>query len=215
MPALRLRWLTPAYDLVVAATTRERTFKQALVEQTAPSPGHEILDLGCGTGTLAIWLKRRYPACEVTGIDGDPQVLAIASRKAARAGVSIRLEEGLSFALPHADGSFERVVSSLFFHHLDAAGKLATVREAHRVLRPGGELHVADWGRAGNPALRAAFVAVQLLDGFANTADNVRGRLPAVFAEAGFVGATESRAFATPLGTLSLYHARKQGAPAR
>lgn len=207
VPALGYRWLTPAYDVLVGLTTRERTFKTALVEAAHPQPGQRVLDLACGTGTLAILLKQRFPDADVTGIDADPEVLAIASKKRDRAGVSLHLDRGYSYALPYPDGHFDRVVSSLFFHHLLWPDKQCTARELYRVLKPGGELHVADWGKASGPVSRAAFVAIQILDGMANTRDNVRGRLVELFRDAGFVDVAARRSFMTLFGNLALYHA--------
>lgn len=207
VPALGYRWLTPAYDSVVGATTRERVFKGALVEQTHPRPGQRVLDLACGTGTLAIMLKQRFPDADLTGIDGDAAVLAIASRKITRAGLAIPLDHGLSFALPYPDAHFDRVVSSLFFHHLSWPDKQRTAAELYRVLKPGGELHVADWGKATGPVSRAAFLAIQVLDGFANTRDNVAGRLVELFSAAGFVEASECALFTTLFGNIALYRA--------
>lgn len=207
VPALGFHWLTPAYDAVVAATTRERRFKQALIVQARLEPSQQVLDLACGTGTLAIWIKQRHADADVSAIDGDPNILAIARRKAQRAGVAIRFDQGLSFQLPYADARFDRVFSSLFFHHLSWRDKQRTAREILRVLRPGGELHVADWGRAAGPVMRGAFVAIQLLDGFANTRDNVQGRLIEVFAGAGFAEVSQQQTFSTVFGTMALYRA--------
>jgi ubiquinone/menaquinone biosynthesis C-methylase UbiE len=148
VPALRLRWLTPAYDAVVRHTTREATFKAALLDQARLQDGQQVLDLACGTGTLTLAAMARAPGARVRGLDGDAQVLDIARRKARRAGVAIELDQALSHALPYADASFDRVLCSLFFHHLGTAAKQQTMHEIRRVLRPGGELHVADWGRA-------------------------------------------------------------------
>jgi ubiquinone/menaquinone biosynthesis C-methylase UbiE len=209
VPALRFRWLTPAYDAVVGASTRERTFKQALIQQAGIAPEHRILDLACGTGTLAIWIKERHPKSEVTGVDGDPAILSLASRKARRVGVGIRFDEALSFQLPYPDAHFDRVLSSLFFHHLTWEHKRRTAQEVFRVLKSGGELHVADWGRATNAAMRVLFLAIQLLDGFANTQDNAAGRLVDLFERAGFTGVAQRRTFSTMFGTMALYGAAK------
>jgi ubiquinone/menaquinone biosynthesis C-methylase UbiE len=195
--ALRFRWLNPAYDLVVAATTRERAVKAALLAQARIEPEHRVLDLASGTGTLAILAKHRQPRAEVVGIDADPAIISIARSKALRARVDVRFDEGYSTALPYGDATFDRVLSSLFFHHLSRADKQATLAEAYRVLRPGGELHVADWGKASGPAMRFAFLAIQLLDGFANTQDNVDGRLEPMFGAAGFTAASEAARFGT------------------
>ena len=210
-PALGFHALTPLYDRVVALTTRERTFKGALLDQAAIEPGHQVLDVGCGTGTLAIAAQRRQPGGRVSALDADPAVLAIAARKARQAGADIAFELGRSSALPYTDERFDRVLSSLFFHHLSWGDKLLTVREMHRVLRPGGELHVADWGRAGGLVSRAAFLAVQLLDGFDTTSDNVAGMLPVLFASTGLRQVEETRRIPTALGIVSLYRAVRGG----
>lgn len=209
VPALGFRWLTPAYDAVVRYTTRERTFKSALLDQAQIAPDHRVLDLACGTGTLAIQAKLQVPGASITGLDGDPEMLARARLKATRTGAAITLDEGLSYALPYAVGSFDRVLSSLFFHHLVRSDKLKTLAEIARVLKPGGELHVADWGAAANPLMRAAFVSIQVLDGFENTSDNVQGLLPTFMREAGFTDVEEARRFSTIWGTLSCYRATR------
>lgn len=209
VPALGFRALTPLYDAVVRLTTRERTFKQALLDQAGLAPGQDVLDLACGTGTLTIWASQRVPGLRLTGLDGDAEVLARARGKAQVAGLDIVFDEGLSTTLPYSNARFDRVLSSLFFHHLDRDGKQRTLAEACRVLKPGGELHVADWGRAANPLMRAAYFAIQLLDGFDNTADNVNGLLPEFMRAAGFADVTETRRFSTMWGTLSLYRAVK------
>lgn len=209
MPALKYRWLTPYYDAIVGVTTRERTFKTALITQAEIKSGHCVLDLACGTGTMSIWIKKTQPEADVLGVDGDPDILSIAKRKADRAGVSIKFETAMSYNLPFPDARFDRIVSSLFFHHLSSDDKVRTAREIYRVLKPGGQLHVADWGRAENLAMRALFLSVQILDGFANTQDNVSGKLVAVFEDAGLVNVAERRIFRTMFGTMALYSALK------
>ena len=209
IPAIGFHWLTPAYDAVVRATTRERTFKVALIKQADFQPGQQVLDIACGTGTLAVWIKQRCPEVSLSGIDADPDILEIAARKATRAQVSIQYEQGLASRLPYPDAYFHRVVSSLFFHHLTWSKKQCVAQELYRVIRPGGELHVADWGRASGVFDRCAFVAIQLLDGIENTRDNVQGRLIELFEDAGFANVSQPRTFATVFGTLALYRAVK------
>lgn len=209
VPALGYGRLTSLYDSVLRWTMREATFKRHLVDQAGIRPGQHVLDLGCGTATLTILLKQVHPQAEVHGLDADPRALELARRKAVGSGVRLGLDRGMSSALPYAEHSFDRVVSSLFFHHLTRGEKEATLREVVRVLRPGGELHVADWGKARNLAMRAAFLPVQLLDGFETTSDNVRGALPVLFAHAGFEDVRPRGEYQTVFGTLCLYQARK------
>lgn len=209
IPALRYVWLTRFYDLVVRLTTRETTFKRALLQQGGLQDGHRILDLGCGTGTLALLVKRAHGGAEVFGLDADTVALNLARKKLEAAGVEVRLDQGLASTLPYRAESFDRVLSSLFFHHLSSIVKLEVMREVLRVLVPGGEVHIADWGKPTNPLMRLAFVGVQLLDGFVTTADNVHGRLPDLLGLAGFEKVETANCFSSPLGTISLYRARR------
>ncbi|PKM09356.1 MAG: methyltransferase type 11 [Gammaproteobacteria bacterium HGW-Gammaproteobacteria-4] len=211
VPALGFHWLTPCYDAVVGTTTRERSFKQALIKQARFEPGQRVLDLASGTGTLAIWIKQQQPQAEVTGVDGDPAILSLSSRKAQKAHVSVQFDRALSYSLPYPAAHFDRVVSSLFFHHLSWENKERTARELFRILKPGAQLHVADWGRPANALMRGLFLFVQLLDGFKNTEDNVSGKLVTLFEYAGFVEVLQRQTFDTIHGTMALYSAVKPG----
>jgi ubiquinone/menaquinone biosynthesis C-methylase UbiE len=207
LPALRFRALTPYFDAVVRVSSREQEFKRRLLERIDLAPGAAIVDVGAGTGTLAIELSRRWPEARVTGLDADPEILAIARRKAARAGAELDLVEGFSTALPFEDASFDAVVSTLFFHHLADNAKEETLAELRRVLTPGGVLHVADWGSPLDPLQRAAFLTVRAFDGFDVTAANARGALPVLFAAAGFARVEVQDRMRTALGTLELLRA--------
>jgi ubiquinone/menaquinone biosynthesis C-methylase UbiE len=207
VPALRFRWLTRFYDRVLVATLKEQAFKARLIEQARLAPGQRVLDLGCGTATLTIMAKQACPGATVWGLDGDPEVLALGRAKVAQAGVDVELLQGMAWAPPLQPGSCDRVISSLVFHHLGREEKLRTLSAIRALLRPGGELHVVDWGRAQNLPMRVAFLAVQLLDGFSTTGDNVRGRLPGFMREAGFAWVEETHREMTMFGTLSVYRA--------
>jgi ubiquinone/menaquinone biosynthesis C-methylase UbiE len=207
VPALGRDRLTSLYDPVVRYTTRERTFKKRLLDQARLAGTGDVLDLGCGTGTLALMAKDREPGANVVGLDGDPKMLDRARGKAAATGSAVRFDEGLSFELPYPDSSFDRVLSSLFFHHLERDGKERTLAEVRRVLRPGGELHVADWGRPANPLMRVLFTTIRLVDGAEPTRDNVEGALPLLFTEAGLEPAALRGSLSTAYGTLAFYSA--------
>ncbi len=209
VPALRFHCLTPLYDLIIGITARESVFKRALIKQARLMQGQQVLDLASGTGTLAIWIKQQHPQTKVIGVDGDLKILAIACRKVQKAGVSLQFDQALSNFLPYPAARFDRVFSSMFFHHLNWEDKGRTVREIFRVLKPGAELHVADWGRAGNFWMRGLFLTVQLLDGFNNTQDHVKGKLISLFEENGFVNVSQLKAYNTIYGTIALYSATK------
>lgn len=204
--ALKYRWLTPLYDPVLRWAFREAAFKGRLVEQVGLRPGQRLLDLGCGTGTLAIRLKRSQPAATVVGIDGDPEVLGIARRKAASAGCEIAWDLGMAYGLPYPDETFDAVVTSLVLHHLPRADKVRAMREAYRVLRGGGAFHVADFGPPRGALMRALAKVGELLE---ETTDGVEGRYPEMFRAAGFQEVRETAGFATPTGTIVLLRAKK------
>jgi len=171
--------------------------------------GDRVLDLGCGTGTLATMVKHSHPSAEVFGLDADAETLKLARGKMARASLEVQLDQGYASALPYAPASFDRVLSSLFFHHLSDKVKGQAMLEVRRVLRPGGEFHIADWGKPTSSAMRLAFFGIQMLDGFATTRASVMGLLPELLSLAGFEGVEVTRNYSTLFGTLSLYLARK------
>jgi ubiquinone/menaquinone biosynthesis C-methylase UbiE len=119
--------------------------RMALVDQAALRPGYRVLDIGCGTGTLATLIKRSHPDVEVVGIDPDPKALARAKRKAANAAVPIQFDLGFGDDLPYAETSFDRVFSSFMFHHLPPNEKGKTLCAVRRVLKPGGTFHMLDF----------------------------------------------------------------------
>ena len=209
VPALRFRALTRVYDPVVRATTREAEFKRRLLAQVGLRPGQRVLDLGCGTGTLAIEAKLAEPGADVVGLDGDPEILGRARSKADASGAEVEFDQGLSTQLPYGDESFDVVLATLFFHHLTTDDKRATSREIVRVLRPGGEVHVADWGEPSDALMMLLSWQIRVLDGLEQTRANFAGELPAIFAESGLEGATETDRLRTVFGTLALYRARK------
>jgi ubiquinone/menaquinone biosynthesis C-methylase UbiE len=104
-----------------------------------------VLDIGCGTGSLAVLIKQLFPSVEVVGLDPDQKALERAKRKAQRTGVAIQFDRGFSDALGYPAGSFDRVFSSFMFHHLERADKERTLGEIRRVLKDGGRLHLLDF----------------------------------------------------------------------
>jgi ubiquinone/menaquinone biosynthesis C-methylase UbiE len=204
IPALRFNALTRVYDPVVALTSREGAFKRRLLEHARIKDGESVLDLACGTGTLAVETKQRAPKARVSALDADPVVLERARAKAAAADVDIKFETGVSTELPYENRSFDVVLTTLFFHHLTDEAKLDTGEEVFRVLRQGGRLLMADWGRPQDPVMRMAVLSVQLLDGFRTTSSNVRGRIPEMLREAGLKRVSVVDRMRTPVGTIEI-----------
>lgn len=211
VPALGHKSLTWAYDLAIALMTREATWRRLLVAAIAPRPEDTILDFGCGTGSLAILLKRQCPQARVIGLDPDPEVLRIAHHKAQQAGVTIELVEGDAGRIADVvrEGQPNKIASSLVFHHLSLANKRRALGAIFDVLRSDGGLYIADYGLQRMWLMRRLFRLVQHLDGFETTQPNADGVLPQLIAEAGFDGVVETRVVPTPTGSISLYQARR------
>jgi ubiquinone/menaquinone biosynthesis C-methylase UbiE len=205
IPALSFRVLTPLYDTFFKLTMQEENFKRHLIEQAKIRPGQRVLDLGCGTGTLTVMAKQAHPESVVTGFDGDPQILEIARQKAKQAGVSITFDEGMAYQLSYPDASFDRVLSSMVFHHLTTQDKERALAEIYRVLKPNGELHLADFGV---PNGFYAKIISSLMRKFERVDDNIRGDIPEMFVRAKF-SVTKTSEFSTLFGTLALLRGRK------
>jgi ubiquinone/menaquinone biosynthesis C-methylase UbiE len=207
VPAAGRFGLTALYDPIVALTMRERTFRRLLVEQVAAERPARMLELGCGTGSLTTLLARALPASSVVALDPDPDALARARLK--DPSDSIEWTSGGATELPLADGSIDCVVASLVLHHLTTAEKRTALDEAHRVLRAGGSLQVADWGKPQDALTGAAFLALRALDGFKRTAAHARGELPSMIERAGFGGVRRRASLRTGWGTLELLSAER------
>jgi ubiquinone/menaquinone biosynthesis C-methylase UbiE len=209
VPAAGRALFTPVFDAVNAVTMRQPRWRPLLVERARAAGASRILDLGCGTGAMAISLARELRAVRVIGIDGDPAVLRLARAKAATAGVELELHEALADAIPLPDASIDCVVSTLVFLHLPNAVKRDALAEAWRVLEPGGKLLICDVGRPQDPVMRAVFFLVQLLDGFVTTAENASGKLPQIVADSGFNNVAILRRVRTGGGTLDVIEASR------
>ena len=142
LPAAGHDLLLPGYDLLTRLLGMRPAYR-ALVDQAELYDGAQVLEIGCGTGNLTLTAKRAQPGVDIVGLDPDPRALTRA-RKKARGLTGIRFEQGYAQKLPYADGSFDRVLSSMMLHHLDPEVKASALAEAFRVLRPGGGIHIVD-----------------------------------------------------------------------
>ncbi len=140
------------YDLMVWLLTlgREQPFRERLLELARLQPGESVLDVGCGTGTLAIAARRRVgPRGSVQGIDASPEMIARATRKANKAGADVTFRTAVVEALPFPDHHLDVVLSTLMLHHLPRPTREQSAREIRRVLKAGGRVLAVDFGMPG------------------------------------------------------------------
>jgi len=199
LPAASVDFLLPAYDPIMKLLRFQRALGP-LIAQAQLQPSHRVLDIGCGTGALALMIKTAWPQVDVTGLDPDPLALARAARKAQRAGVSIRLDRGFADALAYPDATFDRVFSSMMFHHVPRREKPGVLADVHRVLKPGGRLELLDFG-GGQRSLLA-----HVLHGH-TPSENADQRLTQLMLEAGFAGARRTGTQRTIVGAIAYYQA--------
>jgi ubiquinone/menaquinone biosynthesis C-methylase UbiE len=202
IPAAGRDALLPGYDLLTRLLGMNRVY-DTLVAQAELGSGLRVLEIGCGTGNVTTRVKRAEPGADVVGTDPDPLALARAQRKACGM-TGIRFERAYAQELPFADGEFDRVLSSMMLHHLDDDVKAAAAAEIHRVLRPGGVLHIVD---IGGPMTASDGLMARRMLRSPHIAGNLGDAIPRLLRSVGFdctvVGSRRHRV----VGRLSFYRA--------
>jgi ubiquinone/menaquinone biosynthesis C-methylase UbiE len=138
-----------AYDLLVWALLlgRERTFREKTLDLARLAEGESVLDVGCGTGTLAIAAKHRVGKLgKAMGVDASPEMIGRAQKKARKAGVEVDFQAAAAESLPFQDATFDVVLSTVMLHHLPENTRAMCIGEIRRVLKPGGRFLAIDFG---------------------------------------------------------------------
>lgn len=204
VPAAGKHWRLPFYDLMAKLMGADAA-RALFVEQVGCRAGERVLEIGCGTGSLLLLVKKAQPGTDVVGLDPDPAALAIARRKAERASVSMQLDQGFADALPYPDASFDRVLSSFMFHHLSREVKECTLREVRRVLRAGGRFHMVDFAPSAASGKRG--LAAHFIHADRHLRDNAEDRVLSMLRDAGLADAQLLARRPSPIGAVAYYQA--------
>lgn len=185
-----LNYAASVYDLLepLCLLNKQEEYEQMLIQTLAPQPSDNVLDLGCGTGVLcqkiAVMLNPEQGGA-ITGIDAAGNMIQAAREK--RGSAHCRFEAMAAEHLSFPDASCDAIVSNLFYHHVPLDLKRQSLSEAFRVLKKGGRLVIADmdkpttfWGALVSHASRWLFFQPQI-------GENIRGVLPELMIEAGFL----------------------------
>ena len=209
-PPLGFAALTPLYDRVIGTMTREAVWRAHLVGHIGAKGGETILDVGSGTGSLAIAVTAAAPGCDFRGIDPDAAAVEIARRKAGLAGSTATFKLG-NFGGPNGTSEVvDKITSSLVLHQVPLAEKRRLLSAMFAGLRPGGQLFIADYGFQSTFVMRLAFrMTVQMLDGKSDTQYNADGILPKLIEEAGFEKMRLLDGFDTVTGRIDIIRAEK------
>lgn len=210
IPALRFNFLTSIYDFVFKLTMPEKKFRNDLVDRFKNSENTKAMEFGVGTASNAILAKQKYPAMQVTGVDVDPKILAMAKKKIEETKTSVTLVAYDGQHLPFADSHFDVVFSSLVFHHLIPKDKVNAFAEINRVLKPGGQFVYADWGKPVGMYNTVVFAVFRIFEGPLNTNDHTTGHYHTMIMNAGFEKASILKKYKTVFGTLELAETFKQ-----
>jgi ubiquinone/menaquinone biosynthesis C-methylase UbiE len=202
-PAAGSDWLLPFYDLFTKLLGVEASHRR-LLEQATIRPGYSVLEIGCGTGNLAVLAKRLNPSADVLGIDPDPKALSRARKKAHRAGLTVQFRQAFSEQLPFPDASFDRVLSAFMLHHIQPDSKVPALQEVYRVLKPGGSLHLADFEEGEHPRGHHFASALQ-----PHKDSRFHHKISQPMREAGFVDPREVSQQANILGRIAYYNASR------
>ncbi len=210
-PPLGFAALTPVYDAVIGLMTREGAWRSRLVEHIGAETNEIIVDVGSGTGSLAVAVTAATPDCKFLGIDPDQPAVGIARRKTARARSIATFQVGTFGTAPDDnEQAADKIICSLVLHQVPLYEKRRLLRAMFDRLKPGGKLFVADYGLQRTFAMRLAFrVTVQLFDGVSDTQPNADGILPSLIEDAGFVRLCGLDDFATATGRIEILRADK------
>jgi len=177
------------YDLLVWTFSlgRVQALRQKMVNASGARAGDGILDVGCGTGGLALAMEQVVgPEGRVIGTDASAKMIAVAHSKALKNDIDVNFRVGLIESISFEDASFDLVTNSLVIHHLPDDLKTRGLGEIYRVLKPGGSIFIMDMeSTPGTRWQRFSDLVINVHGGHRHMENNVKKMTP-LLENAGF-----------------------------
>ena len=176
------------YDLYVP--TEKSRFRENIIAIADLKPGENVIDVGCGTGTLSVLAKQKVGDGEVVGLDISPKMVGISRKKSKNYNLDIKFYESSIDNIPFPNNYFNVAISSWMFHHLPIDIKKEGLKEIHRVLKRGGRFLFYDFCK---PHYIIGYVIVPLFIWTNFLREHIFNKIPDYFKEAGFEDITLKR----------------------
>lgn len=188
IPVFNYDTLTPCYDFFVDILGFGYKQRVKIAKLLHLKRGENLLDVGCGTGSLLFASKQLYPTNEMAGIDPDDKVLNLARDKFRLKGLNIELIQASAAKLPFKNSSRDVIVSTLVFHHLPLEVKVLALKEIKRVLKRNGRFLLVDFGKADKLWMKCIYPLEKLfgIREAETIKDNLDGVLPSLLKNEGF-----------------------------
>lgn len=186
IPAARFHFLTNFYDALFEWYLGE-AFRKKVIHEAKIQPDEKVLDVGCGTATQIIAIKKAHPDADIQGLDADENIMKIAEKKLSENKLSVKITQGFADEIPFPNESFHLVITTLMMHHLLTPNKKQAFKEFYRILKRGGRLLLVDFGPP--TSLFSKFVSFPTrvnIREFEHTRDGLLGLYPEFMKEAGF-----------------------------
>lgn len=197
IPAAGFHFLANFYDAVFERFFLGGAFRKIIVHESKTQNGEKALDVGCGTGTQIIAIKKAHPDADIQGLDADENILKIAEKKLSENHITaVPLIQGFADEIPFPDESFHLVLTTLMMHHLLTPDKKKAFKEFYRILKRGGRVLLVDFGPPSNTLTKLITYPTRAnIREFEHTRDGLLGLYPDFIKEAGFVNVEEVAQF--------------------